>query len=458
MPDPTMKPQLLKGFRDFLPGTMILRQRIIGRVREVFERHGFAPLETPVLEYYETLAGKYGEEERLLYHFTDHGGREVGLRYDLTVPLARVIGLAQHQITFPFKRYHIGPVWRAEKPQHGRYREFYQCDVDIVGSTSPVADAEVLATILDAMDTLGFTGYRILMNNRKLLAAMARYAGVPDEGAGSMIRALDKLDKIGREGVQAEMERYGLPAEAARRALDFVSTAADGDNLQILGALEDRLAADAAGVAAIRELREILVLLGTLSPSAARVEVDLSLARGLDYYTGPVFEAVVDEPKIGSLSGGGRYDNLVGMFSGRALPTVGMSLGLERLIDVMTELGMEKASGSVSQVFVVVMGRDALDNALELVRAVRHAGIAAEVNLEPDDKVGKQLKYAGQQGIPLALIAGPDEIAKDEVQIKDLRRGEQDTVLRADLVPTLRRLLDLPLPGPDRAPTLVTES
>src|SRR4051794_18233966 len=280
MPDPTMKPQLLKGFRDFLPNQMILRQRIMNRVREVFERHGFVPLDTPALEYLETLTGKYGEEERLLYHFTDLGGREVGLRYDLTVPLARVIGVAQHQMTFPFKRYHIGPVWRAEKPQHGRYREFYQCDVDIVGSASPLADAEVLATILDALDTLGFRDYHILMNHRKLLAALARYAGVPGEQAGSMIRALDKLAKIGRDGVQAEMERYGIAADAARRALDLVTAAEDGDNLQILGALEDRLARDDEAVRAIHELRDILGLLGTLSSSAGRVEVDLTLARG----------------------------------------------------------------------------------------------------------------------------------------------------------------------------------
>jgi histidyl-tRNA synthetase len=451
MPDPTLKPQALKGFRDFLPTTMILRQQIIATLRGIFERHGFAPLDTPALEYLETLTGKYGEDERLLYRFQDQGGRDVGLRYDLTVPLARVVGLYQNQITFPFKRYHIGPVWRGEKPQHGRYREFYQCDVDIVGSASPVADAEILATILDAMDTLGFTGYRVLMNNRKLLRAMARYAGVPDSGAGAMIRALDKLAKIGREGVHAEMVRAGLPADAADRAIDF-ATIGGGDNAAILDTLAARLADDAEGSGAVQELQQILALLPALSGSADRVVVDLSLARGLDYYTGPVFEATVDEPKIGSLGGGGRYDGLVGMFSGRELPTVGMSLGLERLIDVMTELRMVEATGSVSQVFVVVFNREGLPEALDLVRTVREAGIAGEVHLEPGDKVGKQLKYAGGAGIPLALIAGPDEIAAGAVQVKDLRRGTQQTVLRADQVPTIRALLA----GP--APADVTES
>jgi histidyl-tRNA synthetase len=446
MPDPTMKPQALKGFRDFLPTTMILRQQIIATLRGIFERHGFVPLDTPALEYLETLTGKYGEDERLLYRFQDQGGRDVGLRYDLTVPLARVMGLYHNQIAFPFKRYHIGPVWRGEKPQHGRYREFYQCDVDIVGSASPVADVEILATILDAMDTLGFTGYRVLMNNRKLLRAMARYAGVPAEGAGAMIRALDKLAKIGRAGVRDEMVRAGLDADAAERALEF-ATIAGGDNGTILDTLETRLTGDAEGVEAVQELRRILDLLPAVSGSADRVVVDLSLARGLDYYTGPVFEATVDEPKIGSLGGGGRYDGLVGMFSGRDLPTVGMSLGLERLIDVMTDLGMVKATGSVSQVFVVVFNRDVVSAALELVRAVREAGIPAEVHLEPGDKVGKQLKYAASAGIPVALIAGPDEVAQGVVQVKDLRQGEQQTVLRADLLPTIRALLGLPNPA-----------
>jgi histidyl-tRNA synthetase len=261
-----------------------------------------------------------------------------------------------------------------------------------------------------------------------------------------MIRALDKLAKIGRAGVRDEMVRAGLDADAAARALEF-ATIAGGDNGAILDTLETRLAGDAEGVEAVRELRRILDLLPAVSGSAERVVVDLSLARGLDYYTGPVFEATVDEPKIGSLGGGGRYDGLVGMFSGRDLPTVGMSLGLERLIDVMTDLGMVKATGSVSQVFVVVFNRDVVSAALELVRAVREAGIPAEVHLEPGDKVGKQLKYAASAGIPVALIAGPDEVAQGVVQVKDLRQGEQQTVLRADLLPALRALLAAPGTG-----------
>ena len=301
MPSDAIKPQLLKGFRDFLPSQMILRQRIMQTLRDIFERHGFAPLDTPALEYLETLMGKYGEEERLLYQFADQGGRAVGLRYDLTVPLARVVGLYQHQIIFPFKRYHIAPVWRAEKPQRGRYREFYQCDIDIVGSASMLADAEILSILTESMDALGFTEYRVLLYNRKLLAAMARHAGVPDDQQVSVFRALDKLAKIGPEGVLTTMERYGVDPDAARRALDF-ATAARGDNAAVLTSLEARLADDPAGLEGVRELREIVEYLALLTPSAGRVHIDPTLARGLDYYTGPVFEVEVTEPKIGSIA------------------------------------------------------------------------------------------------------------------------------------------------------------
>ncbi|HUS15059.1 MAG TPA: HisS family protein, partial [Chloroflexia bacterium] len=318
MPD-SIKPQLLKGFRDFLPEQMILRQTIIGRVRAIFEKHGFAPLDTPALEYLETLTGKYGDDERLLYKFQDAGGRDVGLRYDLTVPLARTVGLYHNQMVFPFKRYHIGPVWRAEKPQRGRYREFYQCDIDIVGSASMVADAEVLSVLTEAMDAFGFPAYNILLYNRKLLSAMGRYAGVPAEQAGLLYRAIDKLAKIGADGVLAEMERNGVPPEAARRALTLATETAGQDNATVLAGLETRLAGDAVAQDGVRELREVAEYLGALSASAGKVRVDPTLARGIDYYTGPIWEIIVEEPKIGSLGAGGRYDKLVGTFAGRDL-------------------------------------------------------------------------------------------------------------------------------------------
>ena len=430
MPNEAIKPQLLKGFRDFLPAQMILRQRIISTLRDIFERHGFAPLDTPALEYLETLAGKYGEEERLLYRFQDAGGRDVGLRYDLTVPLARVVGLHQNEIVFPFKRYHIAPVWRAEKPQRGRYREFYQCDVDIVGSSSMLADAEILSILLEAMDTLGFTGYNILLYNRKLLEAMARAAGVPAAQAGSIYRALDKLDKIGPAGVLAEMDRYGVPAEAAQRALAFAVADAGADNATVLAGLETRLAGDPVGLEGVRELREIVEYLAALTPSARRVRVDPTLARGLDYYTGPIWEVHVDEPKIGSLGGGGRYDKLVGMFSGRDLPTTGSALGLERIIDVMESLSMGATPLSVSKVLVAPYNRDLLPGALSVLGDLRQARIPAEIYLNPDERLGKQLQYADRLGIPFAALVTPDEFARGEVMLKDLKTQTQQALPR----------------------------
>jgi histidyl-tRNA synthetase len=434
-------PQLLKGFRDFLPAQMILRQRVMQTAREVFEKHGFAPLDTPALEYLETLAGKYGEDERLLYRFQDQGGRDVGLRYDLTVPLARVIGLYQHQIVFPFKRYHIAPVWRADKPQRGRYREFYQCDVDIVGSSSMVADAEILSILVEAMDAFGFRSYHVLLYNRKLLTAMARYAGAPEQ-AGAIIRALDKLAKIGPDGVLGEMDRYGVPADAARRALDLATSAMGGDNLAVLSTIEARLAGDPQAQEGVGELREVLEYLGALSPAAvAHVRVDPTLARGLDYYTGPVWEIHVDEPKIGSLGGGGRYDKLVGMFSGRDLPTTGSTLGLERIMDVLEELGMMTAEAGVSKVMVAPFNRDALAPALGLLAEIRAAGIPSEIFLNPSEKLGKQLQYADRLGIPVAVIAAPDELARGEVLVKNLKTQAQQTLPRAGFGPALAAYL-----------------
>ena len=430
MPSEQIKPQLLKGFRDFLPAQMILRQHIMNTLREIFEKHGFAPLDTPALEYLETLTGKYGEEERLLYRFQDAGGRDVGLRYDLTVPLARVVGLYQNNIVFPFKRYHMAPVWRAEKPQRGRYREFYQCDIDIVGTSSMLADAEILSILSEAMDTLGFTGYSILLYNRKLMAGMARYAGVPADQAGSIYRAIDKLPKIGADGVLSEMDRYGVPADAAKRALEFATADTGLDNLPLLDRLQTRLADDPAALEGVRELRDIVEYLGALTPSAGRIRVDPTLARGLDYYTGPIWEINVEEPKIGSLGGGGRYDRLVGMFSGRDLPTTGSSLGLERIIDVLDSLGMVDVPASVSKIMVAPFNREVLPQALHLLSEIRHVDIPSEIYLNPGDKLGKQLQYADRAGIPLAAIVGPDELARGEVVLKNLKTQIQQTLPR----------------------------
>ena len=358
MPGDRIQPQRLKGFRDHLPATMFVRQHVMDTLRSVFELHGFAALETPSLEYAATLDGKYGEDERLMYRFEDQGKRQVGLRFDLTVPLARVVGMHLNELQLPWKRYQISPVWRGENPQFGRYREFYQCDIDIVGTASPLADAEVLSIYGKVMDRLGFKEYRVMINHRALLAGLARSAGVAPEQAGTIYRAMDKLDKIGPDGVLEEMVKNGVSRELAGRALDVFSrggqVAGFSDNEVLFAELAGPLADDPEATKGLENLRAILSALEGMGVQLDRYRVDVTLARGLDYYTGAVFEIVVDEPKIGSLGGGGRYDNLIGLFSGRDLPTTGGSFGVERIIDVMTTLGMiiPQASPSIALVTV----------------------------------------------------------------------------------------------------------
>ncbi len=420
-----------RGMRDFLPADMRRRLWAIDTIRGVFERYGFEPLETPALERIETLTGKYGEEgDRLIFRVLKRGEggargeADMGLRYDLTVPLARV--MASHsELPSPFRRYQIQPVWRADRPQRGRFREFMQCDIDTVGSASPVADAECLAVVYDALSALGFDGFRIRVNHREILRAMVERMGVP-ELEGQVLVALDKLDKIGREGVDAELIQRGVPAKAAAelwRLLDCapveLSTEAG------LAALSAELGE--AGQAAAANLRQVLASAASLGVPATHVGFDPTLARGLDYYTGAVFETVVLEPDIGSISGGGRYDGLVGMFSGRELPAVGVALGIERILVVMDELGMFPEVDSGVQVMVVALGDDELPAALEASATLRAAGVSALVAPEPM-RFKKIMKTAGRTGIPWLVLVGADERAQGKVALRDMSTREQVVV------------------------------
>ncbi len=438
--------QRLKGFRDHLPTGMFVRQHVMDTLRSVFELHGFAALETPSLEYAATLEGKYGEDERLMYRFEDQGKRKVGLRFDLTVPLARVVGMHLNELQLPWKRYQISPVWRGENPQFGRYREFYQCDIDIVGTASPLADAEVLSIYGKVMDRLGFKEYRVLINHRALLAGLARSAGVEAAQAGSIYRAVDKLDKIGPEGVLEEMVKNGVSRVTAGRALEMFTSGGKvggfADNAALLAELAGPLANDAEATRGLENLREILSALEGMGVQLDRYQVDVTLARGLDYYTGAVFEIVVDEPKIGSLGGGGRYDNLIGMFAGRNLPTTGGSFGVERIIDVMTTLGMITPQASPSRALVTVFDstHESVLDATRLVTELREQGIPSEVYLNVGDKLGKQFGYADKLGIPFALVMGPDERAAGTVTVKNLKvpPPNQQTVERGMLASMLQ--------------------
>jgi len=428
---PQRAAQVLKGMRDFLPEKMLARQRVIAILRDVFERHGFEPIDTPALEYYETLAGKYGEDEKLIYHFADHGGREIGLRYDLTVPLARYVAVHRNELTFPFKRYHIGPVWRADRPQKGRYREFWQCDADTVGTKSMLADADVVSIVIEALQGVNMPNFVVHINHRKMLESLALYAGVEPGRAGGVYRAIDKLSKIGQDGVVAELEKAGVDSAVAGRVVDLVSISGPPD--VVLSSVAERLEGIDLAKQALSDLDDLFNYLSALGAPAEHYEFDLALARGLEYYTGPVFETTVDEPKIGSLGGAGRYDGLVGMFSGQELPATGMSLGLERIIDVAEELGLLDFGSTVSQVLVTIFDAESVTESLQIASMLRAGGIRTETYLEEGRDLGRQLRFASRRGIPWAVIAGPDERERGVVTLRNMETGQQDEVARSEV-------------------------
>ena len=434
------RPQVLKGMRDFLPRQMLLRQHVIGVLRGTFEAHGFEPLDTPAVEYLETLQGKYGEDEKLIYRFQDQGERWVGLRYDLTIPLARLMALHQNEVTLPFKRYHIAPVWRADRPQKGRYREFWQCDVDAVGSKSMVADAEMIQIVAEALGQLGFRDFVTQLNHRAVLSNLARYAGVPEDQARSIHRAIDKLLKIGPEGVKEEMLRAGIVPEAAEAVLRLV--AFEGDNSATLAFLREQFGHLPDALQAVNDLGDLLAALDAAGVPEERVRLTLHLARGLDYYTGPVHETVVREPKIGSIAGGGRYDELIGVFSGRDLPATGVALGMERLMDVIEELNLLPPQPTITQALVTVFSPEMLGVSLATASSLRAAGLRAEVYLEPKRRLGDQLAYANRRGVPLTVIIGPDEQASGQATLRRLSDGAEWTVPQAELAAQARAALD----------------
>jgi histidyl-tRNA synthetase len=432
------RPQNVKGMRDHLPQAMMLRQSIQATMRAVFERYGFEPLQTPIVEYAETLEGKIGDDEKLIYRFETEGGRRFALRYDQTVPLARVVAQYQNQLLFPWRRYAMGQSYRGERPARGRYREFWQADVDIIGSASPLADAEIIALLSDVLAALGFTGFTTLLNHRQIIGGIARVAGLPEAQAGGVYRAIDKFDKIGADGVRDELLRSGIAADAVERIITLVSL--DGPTDAVLDELGHRLADDARAILAITNLREIIAAVRAMGIAEARVAVAPRLARGLSYYTGAVFEAVVADPPMGSLLGGGRYDELIGLFAGRPIPTVGLAFGIERLHDVMAELGLGPQQRSVAQAFVTIFGADQRAASLALAQQLRHGGIAVETALDAGERLSRQFQHADRRGVPLALVLGPDELAAGTVVVKQLASGRQQTVARAGLIGLIRQL------------------
>jgi histidyl-tRNA synthetase len=522
-------PRIPAGMRDILPPQMIKRQYVLDIVRTVFERFGFEPLQTPAIELSETLLGKYGEDaERLIYKawYGETPGGELSLRYDLSVPLCRVIAMYP-DLPRPFKRYQLAPVWRADRPQKGRYREFYQCDVDIVGSASMLADAEIVAVIYEVLKRLGFSDFTIAINNRKLLDGIGQYAGVPDALRPGLYRSIDKLDKVGLDGVKRELLMVGIPTDplqplqrTARLAIqgkldlselynhlvdspqqggealdpaladavagplrELVQAAVaqpipsgelqavtaqlisdlapqlrayygsqaviipeevverllallqvTGPNHEVLAELAVQLQGYPRAQEGINELRSLFDYLNALGIPEEAYQFNPAMVRGLEYYTGPIFETTIRKPKaMPSITGGGRYDELIGMFSDTSYPATGTSFGIERIIDAMDELGMfpEDLGSTTAQVLVTVFNADTVADSLQLATMLRQSGINTAMYFEYKDRLGDQIGYASSQGIPFVVILGPDERAAGQATVRRLGKSRQESEQRS---------------------------
>lgn len=403
---------------------------MIAGIERTFQRFGFLPLMTPALEYLDILTGKYGEEgEKLLYRFQDQGERDVALRYDLTVPLARVA--AQYpEITLPFRRYQIAPVWRAEKPARGRFREFVQCDADIVGSRDMMADAELLQLACELLACLGVEAFSLRWNNRKVLSGLMAKIGVSpgpeDTAEAGVLRTVDKLPKIGvEETMRLLREENGLGASQVEQVSRFLNIR--GSTAEILNQLRGIFDEGSLGRQGTKELAQVFAILEG-SGAAQKAEIDLSIARGLNYYTGTIYEAFLGNlPGFGAVMGGGRYDSLIGIFKGEEIPGVGISLGIDRLLEGLLELGVLKKRETVARVLVTVFDPSRAAFSARVAGLLRASGISCEL-FPAAAKIKKQFQYAERSGKSWVVVAGPDEEAKSEVSIKDLQTGIQESV------------------------------
>ena len=527
-----IKPRIPQGMRDILPGQMIKRQYVIDVVKGIFEEFGFEPLQTPVIELSEILKGKYGEDaERLIYN-TYYGGKkkdELSLRYDLSVPLCRVVAMYP-EIVKPFKRYQIAPVYRADRPQKGRYREIYQCDADTVGSSSMLADAETINIIYEILTRLGFENFIININHRKILKGIGQFAGVPESLLGGLYRSIDKIGKIGLTGVERELKSIGLPEdileslvvstrlmlqgkleganletnlreqevpdaiitiilsellsivtvidkstikagdiqEEARRIvgqlldslrdiykkqLEIIPDTAisnlltllqiSGSNLAVLSTLRNKLVDYPDALEGVSDLEEVVRHLDNLGIPKKYFTIDFSMVRGLEYYTGPIYETIVKEPNIGSITGGGRFDELVGMFIDRSYPATGTTIGLERIIDVMEEKDMFPAHvhNTVSEVLVSYFDENTVNESLKLASRLRKGGLKTEMYFEKD-ALRDQIGYASTKGIPFVVILGPDEISDGQVTVKNMSLRKQKRVNRSEVVNEIRSWME----------------
>lgn len=428
-----IQPRTLKGFRDFPPAAMIPRERLIDIAKRVYRSYGFSPIDTPALEHLEILTGNGSEEtDKQMYRFKDPGGRMVGMRFDLTIPLARFVAKNIQELGTPFKRYQIATVWRGENPQAGRYREFMQCDFDTIGTLSLSADIEMVLVINDLLSALDVGEFTIHINHRGLLNGLLEKLELSDKST-DVLRTLDKLTKIGVEKVTTELtETVGTTAAQAEQLLQLSSL--DGTNETMLTAAEQLVAGNETGEQGLAQLRELIESVTATIPAAAqnRVRFAPSICRGLDYYTGIVLETTLNDlPEIGSVASGGRYDNLANLYTNQQLPGVGASLGLDRLLAALEKLERLENVQTTAQVLMPFFASERRNDYLKLAAQLRTAGLDVEFYPEPK-KLGKQLQYANRRGFRVALILGGSEFEQGECQVKNLATGESTTIALTD--------------------------
>jgi histidyl-tRNA synthetase len=450
-----IKPSIPKGTRDFTPIEVAKRQYIFGAIKKVFEKYGYQPIETPTMENLSTLEGKYGEEgDKLLFRILNSGEiydalskttvnnngdvikalSEKGLRYDLTVPFARFVVMHQNDITFPFKRYQIQPVWRADRPQRGRYREFYQCDADVVGSDSLVYEMELVKIYDEVFGLLGIP-VAIKLNNRKVLSGMAESIGAQQQFMDITI-AIDKLDKIGQQGVRQELNTKGITESQMQVIEKFF--AIKGTPGEMISKAKELLSDSPTGLKGLNELETVLNYLQLSGSLKQKLEIDFSLARGLNYYTGAIIEVKPTNVQMGSLGGGGRYDDLTGMFGLKGISGVGVSFGADRIYDVLEELKLFPESAiSTTKVLFVTFDDAALQYALPLLQQVRAEGISSEIYPSPD-KLKKQMKYANDKQIPFVIVIGEDEVKSGKLSFKNMTSGEQELLDINEIIQRLK--------------------
>ncbi|OIQ36783.1 MAG: histidine--tRNA ligase [Crocinitomix sp. MedPE-SWsnd] len=451
------KPSIVKGTRDFLPDTMAKRNYIFDTIKASFQKYGFLPIETPSMEKTDTLLGKYGEEgDRLIFRILSNGDQlkkadtnaladenlprfansisDKALRYDLTVPFARFVVQNQNDLSFPFKRFQIQPVWRADRPQRGRYREFYQCDADVVGSDSLVYEIELVQIFDEVLTNLQLTDFSIKINNRKILSGIAEVCG-EEENIVPITVAIDKLDKIGKEGVIKELVNRGISEDAIQKIDPLFSL--NGSNTEKLNSLKDFLADSEIGLKGIEELEYVINEASDLGLEKAKLEFEVTLARGLNYYTGAIFEVSANNVQIGSICGGGRYDDLTALFGLKGMSGVGISFGADRIYDVLEELDLFPKSATIStKVLFINFGEAEQKQSMIYAKQLREAGISCEV-YPSSAKMKKQMKYGNDRSIPYVVMIGSDELESGKITYKNMESGEQQTAELQSLITKL---------------------